>query len=167
MGGVVNEKRFLSQLKVRLKDCYLQIWCEQNANNDRYSWYSTFKENFGLEHYLNTLEIKKFRDVFVRFRFGINDLRINDRYTNTHDRKCPFCDEIEDEIHFLFKCPVYEHLRKKHFEQQKRKQTNNCTFLMQSKNKRVRSIAMYIFYAFKLRQQKLELLSCVQQADQV
>ena len=79
-GGVGDEKRFLSAVKQRLKDWYLQEWYTKNTNNDRFGWFSFIKQNFGLEKYLNVIDITKFRDFFIPFRFGINELRVNDHY---------------------------------------------------------------------------------------
>ena len=41
--------------------------------------------------------------------FGINELGVNKRFQPEHATKtCPFCPGVlEDEIHFLFICPVY------------------------------------------------------------
>ena len=109
-----------------------------------------------MEGYLNSLDVKKFRDVFIRFRFGINDLSNNKRYANTSDAKCPFCKERENEEHFLWSCPAYEEIRKKYLNGFKVKQwkQNCCRTLMHGKNEKLtRSVAMYIFYAFKIREQ--------------
>jgi len=85
-GGVGNQSRFLKQLKQRLKDCYRQSWDEKNHSSERFLWYSSFKDVFGQEKYLNFLNIKRFRDTFIRFRSGINTLRINQRFAGTETR---------------------------------------------------------------------------------
>jgi len=158
-GSVENENRFLSQFKQRLKDCYHQEWNWKNNSSERYRWYSTFKNGLGLENYLNTLEIKKFRDVFIRFRFGVNSLFTNQRYEVSQDlraRQCPFCAEKEDEEHFLLSCKGYEHLREKYLERHLNMRKKNCAYLMNSADARTtRAVAMYIFYSFKIREQKL------------
>ena len=157
--GVGDDKRFLSLLKQRLKDCCLQEWSAKNVSSDRYVWYSSFKQQCGLEEYLNLIDIKKFRDVLIRFRFGINDLNNNKRYIGVIDTNCPWCKERENEQHFLMRCPVYKHLRKRYLPHYLSKTSEEfaCKQLMQCKsNAMTRSLAMYIFYAFRLREQKLK-----------
>ena len=73
-------KLLLYDFKQRLMDCYLQIWNSTNENSERYKWLRTFKKELGLEKYLETIDIKKFGDVVIQFRFGINRLKINNRY---------------------------------------------------------------------------------------
>ena len=156
--GVGDEKRFLTQLKQRLKDCQVQDWVAKNTSSERYLWYATFKRSFGLEEYINGVEIKKFRDVLIRFRFGINDLNNNKRYCGITNTNCPWCDECENEQHFLIKCPVYNAVREKFLDCSLSRKPERilCEQIMQRKDvKKVRSLAMYIFYAFRLREQKL------------
>ena len=157
-GGVSEENRFVQHLKQRMRDCFIQEWYATNRDNIRYVWYSSFKQNFGMEEYLNVIDVKKFRDVFIRFRFGINNLRSNMRYTNIPDRNCPFCNERENEIHMLLLCPAYEEIRKKYLKGFKVKQgiQNGCRILMEGKKEKLtRSVAMYLYYAFKTREDML------------
>ena len=159
-GGVGDEKRFLTQLKQRLKDCYIQDWDAKNTCSDRYLWYSSFKQSFGLEEYLNMIEIKKFRDVMIRFRLGINELNNNKRYCSVMTTNCPWCEEREDEQHFLIRCPAYKQLREKFLVRYIAQKPDRivCTQIMQGNTvQKLRSLAMYIFYAFRLREQKLNV----------
>ena len=51
--------------------------------------------------------------MFSKFRCGVASLRIEiGRYEHldVNDRKCSFCDSIEDESHVLFQCSVYSHI---------------------------------------------------------
>ena len=157
-GGVANVKYFLHQLKQRMKDCFLQEWNAKNTSSERYKWFSTIKQNHGLENFLNVLDIKKFRDVYIRFRFGINDLRCNKRFDNINDTNCPFCGVTENEEHFLLLCPTYHQLRKKYLEPYIKYRWNvkTCKYLMQGSDYKItRSTAMYIFYALRFREQSL------------
>ena len=95
----------------------------------------------------------------IRFRFGINNLNNNKRYCGIIDTKCPWCDEIENEQHFLIRCPVYKELRKKYLYHSLTQKPERiaCKQIMQDKNvKKIRALAMYIFYAFVLREEKLQ-----------
>jgi len=154
-GGVGNGKAFIRHLKQRLQDIYQQTWHANNCSSDRYLWYSSFKSTFGLESYLNRLTIKKFRDVFIRFRFGINDLKVNRRFINslTRDTKCPFCNDRESEEHFLLHCPLYRELRDKYIKRHYII-SKGCTYLLQlSDNQKSRDVAMYVYYALQIREQ--------------
>lgn len=155
-GGVDDEKRFLLQLRQRRIDCSMQNWTAKN-HGDLYAWYSSFKQLHGKEKYLNVLGMEKFSDVLIRFRFGINDLLTNKRYIFVLNTDCPFCDERENEEHFLPTCPVYEGLRKKYVDKYMfKRNTQECKMLMEGrKEEMTRSLAMFLFYAFKLRDQIL------------
>ena len=51
----------------------------------------------------------------TKFRLSNHRLMIEKgRHQNLerHDRICPFCNSIEDEIHFLTKCVTYRYIRK-------------------------------------------------------
>ena len=74
------------------------------------------KERIETEDYLSHLNIKKFREVFIRFRLGINELKnnVHNRMETDSDKTCPFCLEVEDERHFLVQCPVYSTLRERY-----------------------------------------------------
>ena len=107
---------------------------------------------------MNDITIKKFRDCLIRFRFGINELAANKRYHVISD-KCPFCpDKVEDEDHFLFICPAYTKLRLKFLHQLLGDTTNPSLRDMMtcSDAEYNRKLAMFVFYAFKERDQLLE-----------
>ena len=153
-GGVGNIKYFLGVFKRRLQDCYLQEWYSKNGSSERYEWYSSFKANFGLEDYLSFIDIRKFRNVLIRFRFGINDLKKNNRFRGGDNFLCPFCQQVEDEEHFLLTCFAYDNLRKKYLTRILgiRPSTRLCTSLMKNYDvKKYRLLAMYIYYAMEHR----------------
>ena len=67
-GGCTNEKAFLKSVEQRLRDFFRQEWCAKLSNGNRFAFYRTIKSSFQLEIYLNNINIKKFRDAFIRFR---------------------------------------------------------------------------------------------------
>ena len=160
--GVPNERSFLRNLKLRLQDCYCQEWHSKIGNSDRFIFYSSFKSSFECERYLNFINVKKFRDAFIRFRFGVNELRANKIFVNEHHLKlnCPSCrDHLETEEHFLLRCPLYNDLRSKYLNQYLNSaRPNVVSCLIDGQEiKKTRSVAMYVYYALKLRSYSLEV----------
>ena len=70
-------------------------------------------------------------------------------------RFCIHCDNvIEDEFHFLLVCPLYDILRVKYIPNHFYENPNlyNFVSLMSMKNTMIiRNLAMFLYYAFKLR----------------
>ena len=153
-GGATNEASFMKCLKQRLRDCYCQEWHGNIGNSERFQMYSAFKSALEPEGYLNHLNIKKIREVFVRFRLRINELSANRGYVKEQrdNMNCPFCrDTTENEEHFLLFCHEYEDLRGKylkyHVQDAKR---ILFTSLIDGQNvRKTRNVAMLIYYVLK------------------
>ena len=160
-GGIAgaNEKRILSSLKQRMRDCFLQEWRSNLRDSSRFSFYQSFKTAFECEQYLSFINIKKFRDVFIRFRFGCNELRVNTRNKSDPNisTNCPFCGVTENELHFIKDCQMYIDLRQKYLEKHLNKfNSSNLQRLMSGNDVRTtRDISMYIYYALELRSKKI------------
>ena len=93
-------------------------------------------------------------------RFGINELRVNKRYEceNIVNKDCAFRPGIlEDETHFLFDCPLYSSIRHKHIaEFMAQTALPTLKVLLEAPSALVsRKVAMYVFYALKLREEKI------------
>ena len=163
-GGTSNEKGFLKSLKQRLRDCYLQEWSSKLCLSSRYEFYKSFKTFFRCEPYLSYINIKKFRDSFIRFRLGCNSLKINARSNKdgNADMKCPVCNVIENESHFLIHCQLYDDIRQKYLSRHMYdRNLTSITYLMTSKHVQItRDVAMFTFYAFQRRK---EVLSDIQE----
>ena len=74
-----------------------------------------YKYSKECEEYLSYNLKKYHRSLFAQFRSGILPLNIETgrfRGLDLCDRICPVCDvEVEDEVHFLCKCPKYTEYR--------------------------------------------------------
>ena len=76
------------------------------------------KYNVSLEKYLYEIKNIRYKMALSRFRLSNHSLLIETgRYSRPkierEDRKCFICkDEIEDELHFVTKCPLYSEERK-------------------------------------------------------
>lgn len=80
--------------------------------------YKNLKTNFGCECYLKEISISSYKQVLVKFRGGLLDLRANSgRFENIllEDRICNLRNrEVETEYHFLLICGFYDSLRKQY-----------------------------------------------------
>ena len=76
--------------------------------------YKLIKSRFVAENYCKIILPPRHRAAFSKFRCGVAPLRIETgRYEGlTEDmRLCPFCSIVENEVHAILKCHVYEDLR--------------------------------------------------------
>ena len=102
----------------------VNVWLQQGVgggviktvrDKDRYEIYRSFKTIFEKERYISNTDIYCFRVAVSQTRFGVLPLNNNlHRYSVLSlDRNCAFCiSEIQNEHHFLFKCPMYADLRR-------------------------------------------------------
>ena len=155
---VPNEVQFLRDLKNYLINEYVNDWSTAIANSDRYAFYRRFKNVFTREPYLYVIDKQIFRDAMIRFRAGVSPLYVHrHRYSNDAPDSfiCPSCkEEDEDEEHFLFRCPAYEEVRKRFifrvFDPMYHIDVDDI--LASDKVDTIRSASMYLFHAFRHRQ---------------
>ena len=126
----------------------------EESRSRRFTTYLSFKEGHDREAYLGEIRVPKFRRALTRFRFGVNELRANRRYTNIQaNRQCPFCLQEENELHFLVRCPTYTVIRQKYIS--KFWITLNGVTLKDLVNNVnidiTRNVATYIYYAMMER----------------
>ena len=77
--------------------------------------YGILKSEVREEPYLRTVRNVKDRISMTKFRLSNHTLMIEKgRHQNLerHDRICPLCPLVEDEIHFLTKCVAYRYIRR-------------------------------------------------------
>ena len=152
--GVGNKKLFLGELKQRLIDCFRQSWSSKLSESNRFSLYCTFKSSFGLEKYFESVTSNYVRTMYIRFRLGVSELKSNRyRYSPEASKKCPFCDNDEDEVHFLFHCTLYADLRQKYLSAFNLSTYRNqkLSILETECTERIVNLAKYVFYAFRRR----------------
>jgi len=156
--AVANKPLFLINYAQRLKDIFVQQWIEACNSSSKLKTYNGFKSNFEFESYLNILTIRKFRNAYVCFRISSHKLMIEQgRYLNIDrdQRLCPFCkNDIENEFHFLLICTTYLDLRKMYIpiKYYTPATTNKFNKIMSSREEKlIRSIAMFLYYAFERR----------------
>jgi hypothetical protein len=118
----------IHKIKSQLIDRYGDYWQKCLMSDDKTTsdqgrklrTYRKFKTDFGQEQYLQVITNPKWRVALTRLRVSAHRLMIEQgRRTRTEvsKRLCLRCPEnaVEDEEHFLMKCPSYEHQRSKLF----------------------------------------------------
>ena len=106
-------ERSKSDLTRVCHDNYDRFWWGEINNSPKARTFLTFKQNVVYEKYLNQIENHKHRTSLSRFRLSNHDLMIEKgRHMRPRIdpdlRKCFNCTyEIEDEFHFVTKCPLY------------------------------------------------------------
>ena len=106
------------KIKIRLQNDYDRYWNYKIMESPKAISYSTFKHNVSLEKYLYKIKNIRHKIALTRLRLSNHNLRIETgRHLRPklerHERKCFICsDEIENELHFVVKCPLYSSERK-------------------------------------------------------
>ena len=161
--SVQNETYFLKSFDTRLKDIFLQKWNESIQNNHKLQSYIAYKSGFKYETYLNVLDIKKFRAIYVNFKTSCHTLEIEKgrhQHIPRENRLCKLCSDrvIEDEYHFLLCCSFYSNIRQQYIPDKYLVNVNLHKFnlLLSSENENViKAVSSYLLHAFKVRQEFL------------
>ena len=139
-------------------DQYFQDWHSAIQGTSKLCLYRTIKLSYGLDIYTSVLNIRKFRHFYCSFKIGSLNLQIQSgRYNNVprEQRLCKLCNlEVEDEYHFLLKCPVYNDLRARYFPAKYITNPNHHKFvlLMTCKNEKIiLNVANFIYIAYRER----------------
>ena len=80
-------------------------WKEELQSKSSLSIYREHKKKFGDEHLYDN---RRSSELLFKARTNTLELFNRNRFRAMDGRKCPFCDEIEDIVHFLLKCPPLE-----------------------------------------------------------
>ena len=106
--------------KQRLIDNCSHEWHEAINNSSKLSTYSSFKSLLEPEKYMHCISNRSYRIALAKFRCSNHSLYIESgrkQGIDVTERTCKFCETIshsviEDEYHFLCKCPLYHNQRK-------------------------------------------------------
>ena len=118
---VGNKRALLNVFKQTLSDNFMQDWNSRIVESSRANFYSLFLK-FEHQLYLEALNVKIFRVAMTKLRVSSHRLEIEvgrcARSNRTHidERKCRYCNKLEDEFHFLLECTLYVELRKKYIK---------------------------------------------------
>ena len=160
--NVGDENLFLKTFKQRLLDCGKQEWHENVFESSKAFYYRHFMTDLTIANYIFYKMPLKFRIALSRLRCSVRSLHIEvGRRDNipTEDRVCYVCDshDVEDEYHFIMNCSAYDNLRNLYLPHLSNLQKNVRLFnrLMNADERITKNLAMFIYFAFKLRREKL------------
>jgi hypothetical protein len=114
---VDDTKLFIKCLKIRLTDIFIQEKDNILDNSTKCNIYKHLTVTFCLQYYLRISLPECYSTLITKFRVSSHQLLIEQgRYYKIErsERKCQMCDyrDIEDEFHFILKCPLYKDLRR-------------------------------------------------------
>ena len=92
----------------------------QNTAGNKSRTYSLIKPNYAMEPYLLFVTKREKRQCLLKLRCSNHSLAIEvGRHKNlqVNERLCPKCNEIEDEIHFISSCTLFNTVRKKFIQE--------------------------------------------------
>ena len=106
------------KIKIMFQNDYDRYWKAKIMESPKAISYCKFKYNASLEKYMYTIKNVRHKIALTRLGLSNHNLRIE---TGRHlrpklprqERECFICiDEIENELHFVVKCPLYSSERK-------------------------------------------------------
>ena len=115
--GVGDIKLFMSEFKARLIENYQAEWREKVMSKESYMFYSSFKQSLTVSDYLLHGIHVRTRSTLARLRCGMlalncRSLPFIDTSVSNTSVCCPYCeDSVENEVHFVLVCPLYDELR--------------------------------------------------------
>ena len=118
----VNTKAIILQLRRYLQEYensewYKKLWNDvgNEEHGNKLRLYRTFKDKIMVESYVMDLMPYMHRKYLAMFRCGSLPLEVElgrRRNLPLDERLCPLCKQgVEDEVHILLQCPVYDDLR--------------------------------------------------------
>jgi hypothetical protein len=144
-------RSFLVLFKQRMVDNFIQDWDSSINEKDMYLNYRLFKPVFGCESYFDFMDVKRFRDCFVKLRLGVLPIGASHfRRTLYEDLNtfCSLCNVLENEDHVIYHCPLYGAERTKYINAGSQTYTN---ILRNGSVSDLRRLSTFLFLAMKIR----------------
>ena len=162
--GVENPKSFLEIFKQRrIKDNFVQEWHSRLENSTRARTFINIK-NFKYQPYLDIINVKKFQTSLSCLRMSSHRLEVEAGRWTRHEktlfenRKCKFCNNLEDEYHFVLQCELYKEIRKRYIANYFWERSNMLKFTQlfsSNVKKTVQNLGVFIEKVFILRNDSL------------
>ena len=152
--SVINEKQFLSEFKLRIKDIFIQRCNDEISNLSDNRLY----KHLGLTNNAYLTEIKQnyIRTAITRLKMSSHTfMNERGRWLNIEYnlRLCSLCHVLEDEFHIINVCPRYTHLREKYIPRnvyQKPSMIKLIDFINTSKKNRLKNMGIFCHKVFEM-----------------
>ena len=157
--GVGNDTTFMSLVKQRLNDQFVQNWYSRLSTSSRAAFYRSIA-SFQFQPYLDLFNMSKLCKALSRLRMSSHRLQIEAGRWNrpirtpVNERKCSSCNKLEDEFHFVLECDLYSDLRRNliHRKYWIRPNMEKFISLINSTNRsEIRKLGLFIYKAFDIR----------------
>ena len=156
----------LTEFTSKMKNQYFEKWKIDVQASSKLSFFSSFKNDYECETYLDTINNFEERRHFTRIRLSNHRLAIESgRYTKIplEDRLCNFCDDraIESEFHMLYQCSFYKNIRKDFYDKisLNYEQIDNLKLTYElfhsTSEKTIQHFSKFIYKCFKSREDKI------------
>ena len=111
----------IQDAKLILKRHDKQVWSENLEQLPKLRFYKRFKFTNECDPYVFRVSNRAHRSIMAQLRSGVLPLKVETgRFTQIplEFRLCIFCNsnDIEDETHFIFKCSLYNDIRRRFFD---------------------------------------------------
>ena len=119
---VINVDAFIKEVNQKIKDIFIQNNGMIIERSSKCHLYKHITTTFCIQNYLTKCLPVNLRKAITKMRCSSHKLMIEKgRYLNLerNQRVCSMCNlnDIEDEFHFILRCPAYYDLRKKYLKQ--------------------------------------------------
>ena len=153
------DKTALTIIENRLKDIHQQLILSCIQNSSKGALYQHLVDNFTLQFYLRKSLDNRCQIYIAKFRLSSHNLKIESgRFHNVtrRNRICNLCQlqDIEDEFHFILKCPIYNEYRQKFVKRYYRTRPSvfKLTQLLSTNNiKELNNLGKYLYFAYSKR----------------
>jgi hypothetical protein len=120
VGGDIDFDELITKAEEVLMRIEVDRWSKELSKQPKLRFYRLFKNTFETATYVKQCASKSARSFIAQIRSGVLPLKVEvGRFMQKklEERNCDICksDNIEDEMHFIFTCPMYEVLRKDFF----------------------------------------------------
>ena len=161
------------KIKIMFQNDYDRYWKVKIMESPKAISYCKFKHNASLEKYMYTIKNVRHKIALTRLRLSNHNLRIE---TGRHlrpklprqERKCFICiDEIENELHFVVKCPLYSSERKelykalmhnsKYFDSLTSDEQKLMFIMTNEDNDVMAKLAKFVFNSMQIRERVIKI----------
>jgi hypothetical protein len=118
--GRVDFSQLLYKASEELMNIEIERWNTELSNQPKLRFYRLFKSEYLTEPYILKCHNKSTRSFIAQIRAGVLPLQVEvGRFIQQalQDRICQHCKSVEDELHFIFDCPLYLQLRIEFYNQ--------------------------------------------------